>query len=193
VTDDDLVERARQGDPAAFGELVDRHRRAVYRAALAVLGSHADAEDAAQDALVAAFRRLDTFRGRSSFKTWLLAIAWNEAINRRRSLKAMWKRIVDSLDRKDDGEAGGWSSPDANAQTPEQQLAGGELRRHVRAAILGLPPKLRDALLLAQSGDYTYEEIAAIVKAPLGTIKWRVSEARRVVKARLRDRGYADV
>jgi RNA polymerase sigma-70 factor (ECF subfamily) len=203
VTDDDLVERARQGDPAAFGELVDRHRRAVYRAALAVLGSHADAEDAAQDALIAAFRRLDTFRGRSSFKTWLLAIAWNEAINRRRSLKAMWKRIVQSLDRKDDGEAGppsrrfgeagGWTSLDANAQTPEQQLAGGELRRHVRAAILGLPPKLRDALLLAQSGDYTYEEIAAIVNAPVGTIKWRVSEARRVVKARLRDRGYADV
>ena len=198
MTDDDLVERARQGDPAAFGELVDRHRRAVYRAALAVLRSHADAEDAAQDAFVAAYRRLDTFRGKSSFKTWLLTIAWNEAINRRRSLKAMWKRIVTSIDRHDDSLAPSYMafngmSPEANAQTPEQQLAGGELQRHVRAAIHGLPPKLRDALLLAQSGDYTYEEIAAIVKAPVGTIKWRVSEARRVVKERLRDRGYADV
>ena len=199
VTDDDLVERARQGDPAAFGELVDRHRRAVYRAALAVLRSHADAEDAAQDALVAAYRRLDTFRGRSSFKTWLLTIAWNQAINRRRSLKAMWKRIVRSTDRHDDSlstsyAASGCSrTADAHVRNPEQQLAGGELRRHVRAAIHGLPPKLRDVLLLAQSGDYTYEEIAAIVKAPVGTIKWRVSEARRVVKERLRDRGYADV
>lgn len=200
MTDDDLVERARQGDPAAFGELVDRHRRAVYRAALAVLASHADAEDAAQDAFVAAYRRLDTFRGGSSFKTWLLTIAWNEAINRRRSLKAMWKRIVTSIDRRDDSlspsyvaSAFNGTSAESNAQTPEQQLAGGELRRHVRAAIHALPPKLRDVLLLAQSGDYTYEEIAAIVKAPVGTIKWRVSEARRVVKERLRDRGYANV
>ena len=199
VSDLELVARARQGDPAAFGELVDRHRRAVYRAALAVLRSHADAEDAAQDALVAAYRRLDTFRGRSSFKTWLLTIAWNEAINRRRSLKAMWKRMVYSIDRQDDSvsasyAASGFSrTPDAGVQNPEEQLAGGELRRHVRAAIHGLPPKLRDALLLAQSGDYTYEEIAAIVKAPVGTIKWRVSEARRVVKARLRNRGYANV
>ena len=197
VTDDDLVDRARQGDPAAFGELVDRHRRAVYRAALAVLRSHADAEDAAQDAFFAAYRRLDTFRGRSSFKTWLLTIAWNEAINRRRSLKTMWKRIVRSIDRQDDSPtsyaASGRTSADADIQNPEQQLAGGELRRHVRAAVHGLPPKLRDVLLLAQSGEYTYEEIAAIVKAPVGTIKWRISEARRVVKQRLRDRGYANV
>jgi RNA polymerase sigma-70 factor (ECF subfamily) len=195
VTDDDLVESARQGNPAAFGELVDRHRRAVYRAALAVLGSHADAEDAAQDALVAAYRRLDTFHGRSSFKTWLLTIAWNEAINRRRSLKAMWKRIVHSIDHHDDPRSTSDSASAAGAdlRNPEQQLAGTELRRQVRAAIHGLPPKLRDVLLLAQSGDYTYEEIAAIVKAPVGTIKWRVSAARRVVKQRLRDRGYANV
>src|SRR5205807_829950 len=68
VTDADLVTRARQGDPAAFGELVDRHRTAVYRAALAALGSHAEAEDAAQDAFLLAYRRLETFRGDASFK-----------------------------------------------------------------------------------------------------------------------------
>jgi RNA polymerase sigma-70 factor (ECF subfamily) len=72
VSDVDLVARARQGDPAAFGELVERHQTAVFRAALAALGSHADAEDAAQDAFLLAFRRLDTFRGDASFKTWLL-------------------------------------------------------------------------------------------------------------------------
>jgi RNA polymerase sigma-70 factor (ECF subfamily) len=197
VTDDDLVERARQGDSAAFGELVDRHRQAVYRAALAVLASHADAEDAAQEAFVAAYRRLDTFRGTSSFKTWLLTIAWNAAINRRRSLKAMLKRIVMPLDppslRFGAARATAEIGERCSGPNPEQQLAGSELRRNVRAAIHGLPPKLRDALLLAQSGDYTYEEIAAIVGAPIGTIKWRVSEARRLVKQRLRDRGYADV
>ena len=195
MTDDDLVDRARQGDAAAFGDLVDRHRQAVYRTAMAVLGSHADAEDAAQETFVAAYRRLDTFRGRSSFKTWLLTIAWNESINRRRSLKAMLKRIVMSIDAPFalahvDADKG---YEDRGAQTPEQRLAGGELRRDVRAAIQRLPSKLRDVLLLVHSGDYTYEEISAIVGAPLGTVKWRVSEARRVVKQRLRDRGYADV
>ena len=61
VSDADLVTRARQGDPDAFGELVDRHQAAVYRAALAALGSPADAEDAAQDAFLLAYRRLDGF------------------------------------------------------------------------------------------------------------------------------------
>src|SRR5262245_39509906 len=65
VTDADLVARAREGDDAAFGELVRRHHAAVYRAALAALGSPADAEDAAQDALLSAYRRLSGFRGAS--------------------------------------------------------------------------------------------------------------------------------
>src|SRR5262245_47501228 len=93
VTDADLVARGRQGDCAAFGELIDRHRSAVYRAALAALGSHADAEDAAQDAFLAAYRRLDSFRGEASFKTWLLTITWHQAINRRRSLTRLWRRL----------------------------------------------------------------------------------------------------
>ena len=79
VTDVELVARARQGDPAAFGELVERHRAAVYRAALAALRSPADAEDAAQDAFLLAYRRLDSFRGDASFKTWLLTITWHQA------------------------------------------------------------------------------------------------------------------
>jgi hypothetical protein len=69
VSDADLVARARRGDSAAFGELVDRHRTAVYRATRAVLGSHDEAEDAAQDAFVVAYERLASFRGDASFKT----------------------------------------------------------------------------------------------------------------------------
>ena len=94
MNDAELVARARQGDAAAFGELVDRHRAAVFRAARAALGSHADAEDAAQDAFLLAYRRLDTFRGQASFKTWLLTIAWRQAINRRRSLSSIWRRMA---------------------------------------------------------------------------------------------------
>jgi RNA polymerase sigma-70 factor, ECF subfamily len=191
VSDVDLVARARQGDPAAFGELVDRHRAAVYRAALAALGSHADAEDAAQDAFLLAFRRLDSFRGDASFKTWLLTIAWHQAINRRRSLSRVWRRMVAPRDQEE-AEAV-LENVAAAALTPEGTTADHQLRHQLRRAIRTLSPKLRDALLLAQSGEYTYEEIGTMLKSPVGTIKWRVSEARRVLRTTLRAQGYDDV
>jgi RNA polymerase sigma-70 factor, ECF subfamily len=191
VSDDDLVARARRGDTAAFGELVDRHRAAVYRAARAALASHPDAEDAAQEAFVVAYQRLSSFRGDASFKTWLLTIAWHQAINRRRSVNRWWRRLADASDSESMEHI--MSSTPSPSSTPEQQVADDELRRHVATEIRSLAPKLRDALLLAQAGDYTYEEIGRMLGAPLGTIKWRVSEARRVLKKRLLARGYAHV
>jgi RNA polymerase sigma-70 factor, ECF subfamily len=190
VSDADLVTRARQGDSAAFGELVDRHRAAVYRAALAALGSRAEAEDAAQDALFLAYRRLGGFRGDASFKTWLLTIAWHQAINRRRSLTRVWRRIVAP---KTDEEADMMMEHvAATGPSPEQAAGQEQLRRVIREAIRALSPKLRDTLLLAQAGEYSYEDIGAMLRAPLGTIKWRVSEARRLVRKHLQERGYGD-
>jgi RNA polymerase sigma-70 factor, ECF subfamily len=191
VSDLDLVARARQGDPAAFGELVERHRVAVYRAALAALGSHADAEDAAQDAFLLAFRRLDSFRGDASFKTWLLTIAWHQAINHRRSLRRMWSRMVTPKDQEE-AEAV-LENMAATGPTPEGTAAHHQLRQELRRAIRTLSPKLRDALLLARSGEYSYDEIGAMLNTPVGTIKWRVSEARRVLRRTLRGQGYDDV
>jgi len=210
VTDAELVARARNGDHAAFGDLVDRHRTAVYRAALTALRSHAEAEDAAQDAFVLAWRRLDSFRGDASFKTWLLTIAWHQAINRRRGLMGRWRRMT-SLD--DGGTSPIGPRPDLTyaeapgvsasavasgfrrtiTGSPEQLVADGELRRDIERGIRALSPKLRDTLLLAQSGEYSYEEIATMLKVPLGTIKWRVSEARRTVKKFLGGCGYDNV
>jgi RNA polymerase sigma-70 factor (ECF subfamily) len=196
VTDADLVARARQGDTAAFGELIDRHRPAVYRAALAALGSHADAEDAAQDAFLAAYRRLDSFRGEASFKTWLLTITWHSAINRRRSLIRLWQRLVEPpLSALRDGaeELSPFDGVASSGPTPEQAAADNQLRRDVLVAIRGLSPKLRDALLLTQAGTYSYDEIAAMLRVPTGTGKWRGSEARKVIRKRLGERGYRDV
>ena len=188
MTDEELVARAREGDAAAFGELVLRHNGAVYRAALAA-GAPSDADDVAQEAFLLAYTRLRSFRGAASFKTWLLTITWNQAINRRRAKARWWRRMVD-VDPGDMAEelaAGAFRSP---SDTPEQIAAAGELRRDIRQAIARLPVKLRDALLLAQSGEHSYQEIAAMLGAPIGTIKWRVSEARRVVKASLRAQGH---
>ena len=190
MTDAELVERARQGEPAAFGELVERHRSAVYRAALAALGSPADAEDAAQEAFLTAYRRLSSFRAEASFKTWLLTIAWHQAINQRRGLTRWWRLIAQP--RGDEGFECEHEYP-SRERSPEEALEDDRLRRDIESAIRELPPKLRDPLLLAQSGDYKYDEIGAMLKAPVGTIKWRISEARRLVKQRLRERGYTDV
>jgi RNA polymerase sigma-70 factor (ECF subfamily) len=187
VNDAELLARAREGNTEAFGELVARHQTAVFRAALAAMGSPADAEDVTQEAFISAYTRLSSFRGDASFKTWVLTIAWNQAINRRRSLRWWWTRTVNidapdvALEARSDGP------------NPEQMASGEQFRRAVRREILRLSPKLRDTLLLAQSGEYGYEEISAMLKKPVGTIKWRVSEARRLVKVRLRARGYSHV
>jgi RNA polymerase sigma-70 factor, ECF subfamily len=191
VSDADLVARARQGDSAAFGELVDRHRTAVYRATRAALGSHADAEDAAQDAFVAAYERLASFRGEASFKTWLLTIAWHQAINRRRSHARWWRHIVEPA-RSDEGDRPVEFDIASSAPSPEQTAAGEQLQRAIAGEIQALPATLRDTLLLAQAGELTYDEIAAMTKTPLGTIKWRVSEARKVIRKKLKERGFAD-
>lgn len=209
VTDADLVARALDGDHAAFGELVDRHRTAVFRAAMAALRSHAEADEVAQDAFVLAWQRLRSFRGQASFRTWLLTIAWHQALNRRRGLVRWFKRSV-PLEEVEMGRtevrlkadatlAGsglslvGSGSDRTIGPDPEQALAGEELRRDIGQAIRSLTPKLRDALLLAQSGEHSYEEIGAMLGAAVGTIKWRVSEARRHVRMRLQAMGHAEL
>jgi RNA polymerase sigma-70 factor (ECF subfamily) len=185
--DADLVARAREGDHAAFTALVARHQSAVHRAALSAVGSAADADDVAQEAFLLAYQRLRSFRGEASFKTWLLTITWNQAMNHRRRGR-WWNRFVSAdADDRDLFETMPLASGES---TPEEMASAGQLRREIRSAIAGLSPKLRDALLLAQTGDYSYAEIGAMVNAPVGTIKWRVSEARRLIRQQLETRGH---
>jgi RNA polymerase sigma-70 factor (ECF subfamily) len=185
VTDAALVERARGGDAEAFGELIDRHRDAVFRAALAALRDRAEADDAAQDAFLLAYRKLSTFRGESSFRTWILSIAWRTALNRRRTWRRWWERVA--VER---AGAGGAPVPAAADPTPEAAVAGAEMAAHVERLLAALPARLRDPLLLLATGDHGYEEMSALLGVPAGTLKWRVSEARRLLKARLAAIGY---
>jgi RNA polymerase sigma-70 factor (ECF subfamily) len=188
VDDAALVARAREGDHAAFTALVERHSAAVHRAALAAVGSSADAQDVAQEAFLLAYQRLRSFRGDASFKTWLLTITWNQAINHRRRSGRWWHRFV-SVDESD-SDAFAAADVASAAATPEEVAAGRQLRDDIRRAIGKLPYKIRDALLLAQSGEYNYDEIGKMLSVPTGTIKWRVSEARRLVRQQLDARGH---
>jgi RNA polymerase sigma-70 factor, ECF subfamily len=181
VTDEELVALARHGDANAFDQLVGRHQAAVYRATLAALRLPEDAEEATQDAFVRAWTHLERFRGESSFRTWLLTIAWNRALSRRRSVQSWSRRKAPVEETLVQGD---WSAHDI--------AHGAELKTHAARAIDALSPKLRDALMLAASGAYSYEEIGVMLGIPIGTVKWRVSEARRKVKMDLSSLGYLD-
>jgi RNA polymerase sigma-70 factor, ECF subfamily len=190
----ELVRRAQAGDVAAFGELVERNRRAVFRAALAAVGSATEADDVAQEAFVTAFQKLDGFRGEASFKTWILSITWRKAIDRRKSVTRWVQRLVRPMHSGEGGEE--WDPMDqiaAGGQTQEDDVVTSDLQQRLRPLIAALPKKLRDALLLAGSGEHSYQEIGQMLKIPVGTVKWRVSEARRVLKLKMAAKGYSDV
>jgi RNA polymerase sigma-70 factor (ECF subfamily) len=183
VTDAELVEQARLGDTAAFGELVRRHQSAVVRTARIVCRSREDAEDVAQEALVSAWDKLDGFRGDAQFKTWLLAITWRHALTKRESLWRRLRRITSTNDES-------YQEPVLPVRSVEDRLADEALVRLVDALVRELPPKLRDPLMLVASGDCTYEEMAVVLGVPSGTLKWRVMDARRRLKEQLAARGY---
>jgi RNA polymerase sigma-70 factor, ECF subfamily len=187
TTDHELVERARHGEAAAFEALVTRHHQAARRAAVAALGSADDADDVAQEAWIAAHARLADFQGASSFRTWLLAIVWNKAMDRRRQV-GRWLRRMVSLDF---GAAVGLSATLSERRpSPERRVLGDELSEQTTRLVRALSAKLRDPLLLVGSGDYSYDEVAAMLGIPVGTVKWRVSEARRQLRAKLERLGY---
>ncbi len=186
----ELVRLAQAGDTEAFGRLVERHRHAVYRAVYAALGSATDADDVAQDAFVMAYRKLRGFRGESSFKTWLLSIAWRKALDRRRSV-TKWLRLMKTPDEFAEGAPDVPSRVTSREPSLEDRLAAREMQQTLKTLIAALPRKLRDALLLAGSGEYSYDEIARMLAVPTGTVKWRVSEARRLLKQKMAAIGYS--
>ena len=180
-----LARLAREGDRDAFARLVDLHQQSAWRVAMAALGRPEEAEDAAQDGFIAAWRNLGNLRDDDRFRPWLLSIVWRKALDRRRGLRH-WLRLVAAAGASDRDDRT-WTiedSPDLSP-TPEAETISRSAALATRKLISALPAKLRDPLLLAASGDYRYEEIAQMLGTPIGTVKWRVSEARRIVKRKL--------
>jgi RNA polymerase sigma-70 factor, ECF subfamily len=182
--EDPDLDRARTGDHEAFGRLVRRHQRRVYAAALHILQSHADADDATQETFVRAYKGLKTFDGRSDFFTWLYRITVNTALN---SLRG-GKRGA-ALAQKGGSEAahvGG--RPEAlgqDAGDPAQKLEQSAEVQRVFEAIAELSPSLRVTIVLATIEELPHKQIAEILEIPEGTVAWRVNEARRLLRLRL--------
>jgi RNA polymerase sigma-70 factor (ECF subfamily) len=183
-----LAARARSGDADAFNALVDLHHRAARRVALAALGNLEDADEAVQDACLTAWRRIDRLAEPGAFRAWLLRITWRKALDRRRSLSGWIKRIR----RHDSDEGEPFDDIAASDIAPDEALLTRERDRVVAQLIRSLPPRLRDPFLLAASGEHRYEDIATLLGMPVGTVKWRMLEARRVLREKLVRLGFGE-
>jgi len=169
-----LVARARAGDRAAFGVLVERYAATARRVARAVLGDPDDADDAAQDAMLSALVKLAQYDPRRPFGPWLLRIVANAATDRRR------RRTVRRAEPLDPGLVAGGSRPDATAER-------WALSARLREVLAELPERRRIAVVLFDVEGYSHAEIAQVLGIPEGTVRSEVFHARRRLRALLAD------
>lgn len=173
MTDDELIERARNGDSASLDDLLRRHHTRLHAVCLRILGRRADADDATQNALIAIVRGLPSFDGRSAFSTWAYRIATNAALDELR------RRRRRPQPRLDTTEATGRSpEPDPRA---ERALAAFENRELVERALAELPDDFRVAVVLRDVADLDYESIASILDVPIGTVRSRIARGRALL------------
>ncbi|MFM7066680.1 MAG: RNA polymerase sigma factor RpoE [Gammaproteobacteria bacterium] len=183
VSDVALVQRVQQGDRRAFDQLVQRYQHKVLKLVMRYVRNHAEAEDVAQEAFLKAYRAIQSFRGDSAFYTWIYRIAINTAKN---ALVSARRRPVDyDLDLQDpeQAERAGRLRDEA---TPESLLLTEEIRQTVDEAIAGLPEDLRRAVTLREYDGLSYEEIAATMGCPVGTVRSRIFRAREAIDRQLR-------
>jgi RNA polymerase sigma-70 factor (ECF subfamily) len=176
--EEELIARCLSGDVEAFRPLVQRYQRLAFSVALRMLGSRADAEDIAQQAFVDAFNALERFRGdgrRHAFSTWLLRIA----VNRSKDVLKSKRRTEEQLDGDVPGDAAAFAY---DPPTPEADASRGERRARLEVALLELPTKYREVLILKDAEDLSYEEIRAILQLPITTLKIRVVRARAMLR-----------
>ena len=181
-----LVEALRREDPEAPEQLVETYGDRVYRLALRITGSNEDAEEAAQDALWTAARKISTFKGESAFGSWLYRIAANAAYQklRARRSKAHEIAIEDVLPTFDDDGRHFEPMADWSDRVDEQALQG-ELRRVLGDAIDRLPPDYRTALVLHDVEGLSNPDIAEALGISLPAVKSRVHRSRLFVRKSL--------
>lgn len=171
ATDPELLQMASEGDAAAFHELVDRHAASLFRLARAMTGNAADAEDVMQETFLGAFQRMSSFQGRSSVRTWLVAILSRQAARSRR-----WRLRRPAVAFEEVAE-----EPGARArQTPDARM-------DIAEALGRLSSEHRQVLVLREVEGMTYAEMAEVLGVPLGTVESRLFRARQELKEQLSD------
>jgi len=185
-SDPALVERALAQDLAAFEQLVARYQNRIMGFVARMLNDREEAEDVTQEVFIKAYRSLDSFRGASSFSTWLYRIAQNLCIDRARKRKRSPQQAY-SLDEPidKDEDRGGREIADFSTE-PSLGVEREELRRQVRQTVAEMPEKLRSVLVMCDIQGMAYEDIARVLECPVGTVKSRLFHARADLARRLR-------
>lgn len=185
-TDRELVDKAKAGDSAAFTELVRRYAPRVRRLTRHLVRGHADADDVAQEAFVRAHQALPRFDGRSEFFTWLYRIVVNLSLNRARSLAVRRSVAID-----DPAVEGSLMSKDG--RDPATTLE----HRRIAAALIEeihrLPESLQATVTLVCIDAVPQEKAAEVFGCSVGTVAWRVHEARKRLREALRERGMEEI
>ena len=179
-----LVQRAQANDRAAFNEIVLRYKSKVYNYIHRMVASASDAEDLTQETFVRAYVSIHSFQSRASLNTWLFRIATNQCIDYSRRNKKAQGMTTSLSQENDDEDETQRDIPDV-AFDPQRLLLNKELGTQLETALRELPEKLRTVVLLYDIEGLAYEEIAAIVACPLGTVKSRLFNARNALRTRL--------
>jgi RNA polymerase sigma-70 factor (ECF subfamily) len=167
--DADLVAGTLAGDLGAFDQLVERHQAVVHRIAARIVGRD-EADDVVQETFLRAYHRLDRFRGESPFRSWLLQIASNSALN------AVRRKRPEPVAAVTEGEP--YGTEQAPARTPVRELEDRERRERLELKLRELRTEHRAVLVLRDLEGLPYEEIADITGSPMGSVKGRLHRAR---------------
>lgn len=168
-----VIEKAKQGDVAAYNRLVLQHQQVVYNVAYRIMGEPQSAEDVTQEAFVAAYQALHSFR-EGSFKAWLLRIVTNRCYDELRKYKRRPQTSLDDIQEENESFAF-LRDPSEGPEAQQQRL---ELVRAIERCLKNLPDDQRITAVLCDVEGYDYNEIATITRASLGTVKSRISRAR---------------
>jgi len=183
--DQQLVERAQQGDKKAFGLLVAKYQRRLARLLSRLIRDPVEVEDVAQETFIKAYRSLPNFRGESAFYTWLYRIGINTAKNHLAS-SSRRARVSASFVTAEEAESIEGAELLRNAATPEGELMSKEIALTVSRATAALPKDLRSAVVLREIEGLSYEEIAEVMNCPIGTVRSRIFRAREAIAAELK-------
>ena len=180
-SDQELIAASLARDTAAFGELVTRYQNRLHHSLVHVVGSAEDAKDVAQETFVLAFQKLSTFRGDAQFYTWLYRIALNASVTFRRKNRSLGASLDAAKERI------GSEPSDARADSqPEQPIEQAERQHLVREALSQMTEEFRIPLVLAEIDGLKYEQIAELLKCPIGTVRSRIHRGRAELRDKLR-------
>jgi RNA polymerase sigma-70 factor (ECF subfamily) len=181
--DQDLVARVQAGEKAAFDLLVRKYQHKIAKLISRYIYDHAEVEDVTQETFVKAYRAIAGFRGESAFYTWLYRIAINTAKN---YLVSQGRRLPNSDINSDEAEANEESGNLREIATPEHSALTNEIAETVMLALRALPEDLRTAITLREIEGLSYDEIAAVMDCPIGTVRSRIFRAREAIDKELK-------